>query len=351
MGTTKLSRFLRRVLGVVAVAYLAALVVLTLSLTLIGERWWLTTAMLYLPRAPLLLPLPFLMLLALLARSRVLLVTQMAALLLILFPLMGLRWSWGRAPTSNTLRLRVLTLNVNTSSWGTPLILRQLERVRPDVMVFQEIGPHDGDRLAASLKGYVRHLDDQFLAASRYPIIDVFVPPKIEVGGTLRSARFRRYRLQTPAGLIHVYNVHPMSPREALDRLRGNGIREGLSSGRLLRLTDPPDLAGNSALRLAQLKAVADDARSSPYPVIIAGDTNLPQLSWALWYVLGDFRDGFDEVGSGFGFTYPMSRRGPWMRIDRILAGPELRFTAFEVLEPPVSDHLAVVADLELPRN
>jgi endonuclease/exonuclease/phosphatase family metal-dependent hydrolase len=141
-----------------------------------------------------------------------------------------------------------------------------------------------------------------------------------------------------------------MSPREALDRLRGKGISEELWSGRLLRFTNPPDLAANSALRLAQLKAVADDARRSPYPVIIAGDTNLPQLSWVLRHVLSDFRDGFDEVGSGFGYTYPISRRGPWMRIDRILAGPGLRFYAFEVVEPPVSDHLAVVADLELAR-
>jgi len=59
--------------------------------------------------------------------------------------------------------------------------------------------------------------------------------------------------------------------------------------------------------------------------VLIAGDTNLPGLSWALATLLGDYHDAFDEAGRGFGYTYPAWHRS-WLRIDRVLGGPRLRF-------------------------
>jgi hypothetical protein len=37
-----------------------------------------------------------------------------------------------------------------------------------------------------------------------------------------------------------------------------------------------------------------------------------------------------------------------WMRIDRILAGPGVRFLDVATISPAVSNHLAVAADLEL---
>jgi endonuclease/exonuclease/phosphatase (EEP) superfamily protein YafD len=347
VSATKPLGFWRGVLGAVALAYPVGLALLALALTLIGEQWWLTTAVLYLPRAPLLLPLPFLTVLALLARSRALLATQVAALLLVLFPLMGLRLSCARERNPDADRLTVLSLNVSQSLWGTQAVVTQLRSTGADVIVLQEVGPNDADVLEASFSGF-RHRVGQFLLVSRYPIEEVVEPPKIKLGKTLRSPRFVRYRLATPGGPIYLYNVHPMSPRDALDHLRGAGLRQELASGRLLRFVTPPQVAANTRLRLAQLQAIADDARRLPYPVIIAGDTNLPHLSWALRDVLGDYQDGFDAAGNGFGYTYPVSRRSPWLRIDRILAGPRVRFVAFRVIDVPVSDHLAVIADVEL---
>jgi endonuclease/exonuclease/phosphatase family metal-dependent hydrolase len=90
------------------------------------------------------------------------------------------------------------------------------------------------------------------------------------------------------------------------------------------------------------------DVQRSPYPVIIAGDTNLPGSSWALAHWFGEFQDGFDEAGSGFGYTYPLGKRRPWLRLDRVLAGPQFRFVDFGVIESKASDHLAVLAELEL---
>jgi endonuclease/exonuclease/phosphatase family metal-dependent hydrolase len=101
-------------------------------------------------------------------------------------------------------------------------------------------------------------------------------------------------------------------------------------------------------LRLVQVQAVAEDAAASRYPVLIAGDTNLPEQSWALARWLGGYRDAFAERGTGFGYSFPAPRR-PWMRIDRIMAGPGFRVLSCRLLPERVSDHLTVVADLQLP--
>jgi endonuclease/exonuclease/phosphatase (EEP) superfamily protein YafD len=81
--------------------------------------------------------------------------------------------------------------------------------------------------------------------------------------------------------------------------------------------------------------------------VVIAGDTNLPGLSHVLHRYLSRYQDGFAKAGWGFGYTFPTRPRGPWMRIDRIVASDELRFVRFRVGRSLASDHECVVADLQ----
>ena len=139
--------------------------------------------------------------------------------------------------------------------------------------------------------------------------------------------------------------MHPISPRDGLDELRG-GLRHEVRSGQLFNSTARASVSSNTALRLAQISATISSARESPYPAVFAGDTNLPGLSWAFAHVFGDYSDGFAEAGNGFGYTFPAPRH-PWMRIDRIVADRRLRFFDFRVIRTAVSDHYAVMADLE----
>ena len=104
---------------------------------------------------------------------------------------------------------------------------------------------------------------------------------------------------------------------------------------------------GNSGLRAAQVADFAAAAGQETVPVVIAGDTNLPNLSWLLHRDLAGFKDGFAKAGWGFGYTFPTGHHGPWMRIDRIMAGSELHFVHFEVGHSIASDHESVVADLQ----
>lgn len=327
----------RPIVNLSAVVYLIALLAVAAALRLVGERWWVTTIALYLPRIGFALPLPLLIVALLLARSYRLLVTQVAAAFVLLFPLMGLHVGGARAPTPGALRLRLFTLNTGLGKNGTGEILDRIRGANPDVIALEEVDDDNVEALRLGLPGYAfRHLD-QFVVASRFPIEDEVVAPPIWSGGEAQSAQYAHCRVSTPAGPIRLFAVHPVSPHDAFDQLRGQGLRS--VSARAIET--------NTQERVAQVRALAADAAKSSDPVIIAGDTNLPGLSWAFSHWLGGFSDGFAEVGRGFGYSYP-AQRMVWMRIDRILSGSRIRFLDVATISPRISDHLAVAADLEL---
>jgi vancomycin resistance protein VanJ len=331
-----------------ALGYPLTLLTVALGFRFIGERWWVTTAALYLPRAGFALPLPFLTLALLVTGQRRWLLTQAIAAALVLFPLMGLWISLPHSAQEGLPHLRVLSLNAGSDLFGPQAISSQVGNANADLILLQEARPPDAEALKTLLPNYHFSSRGQFLAASRYPLEDEVDPPRITHHGVLRTPHFVSYTWVTPGGRVRVYNVHTVSPRESLENLRGQGIREELLTGRIF--TDSRVRAGvmlNAELRVAQIQAVSEDAKRATLPVLIAGDTNLPEPTWALARYLGDYQDGFVKAGRGFGYTFPAVKR-PWMRIDRILADSHFRFVSFSVVKPRVSDHFAVTADLEL---
>jgi hypothetical protein len=143
--------------------------------------------------------------------------------------------------------------------------------------------------------------------------LTTFVPPDRVFG-----AGGAHYALhpETPIGLADVQRTE--SPRAGLEEVRGNGLREEIVSGRLLAGKASGAVDWNAFRRTRQVAGVAERANACTNAVIIAGDTNLPGLSWILGEHLGRYRDAFSLAGAGFGYTFPAHR--PWMRIDRILA-------------------------------
>ncbi|HVR61924.1 MAG TPA: endonuclease/exonuclease/phosphatase family protein [Polyangia bacterium] len=342
----RLRRLAAHGLRVCALAYPLALLAVAGAFRFVGERWWPTTVGLYLPRVGFALPLPLLSLLLLLGRAYWWLLTQLLAVVLLLFPVMGLHLSGARvAAAGGAPPLRVLTFNVNDGRMGIDQVTAQARAAGADLILFQEAAHTSEDRLRAGLPGYRFVARDQFVLFSRFPVEEVFIPPPSIEGDVAYPWRFVRYRIGAPGGPVHVYNVHPISPREALEELHGRGLREEVASGRILTPRVRP-LVANARRRVAQVQAFVADARRSPYPVIIAGDTNLPQGSWAAARWLGDFQDAFAERGAGFGYTFPAPRH-PWMRIDRILTDGHFRVLDCRVLPAGASDHLALVAELQ----
>lgn len=100
--------------------------------------------------------------------------------------------------------------------------------------------------------------------------------------------------------------------------------------------------------RSRQTDALATRVAASPYPVVVLGDLNDVPLS----YPLGTLRraglvDAFREAGRGLGVTY--AGTVPGLRIDYVLASPELRPLAADVPDCDFSDHRPTRATLALP--
>ncbi|HZU82845.1 MAG TPA: endonuclease/exonuclease/phosphatase family protein [Polyangiaceae bacterium] len=342
---TVAGRVVRRIAAVLAAGYAAALLILAFAFPLVGERWWITGVLLYLPRVLWAAPLPLSAGAVLVARLRGLWWTQLAAGLLLLFPIMGLvlpRPSGQRpAPT-----LRVLSYNVNSSYGGAENVTREIDLHSPDVALLQEAWSAGGIVDILRARYPVVEVTNQFILATRLRVLSSTDPDKLEYHGQQRSARYVQYVLETPLGRIAVYNVHPISPRQAFYTIRGQGLSREIPSGRVFSDANGATFLDNAGLREAQVRAFAAAARSETDPVIIAGDTNLPTLSFVLHEYLSGYQDGFTKAGWGFGYTFPANRR-PWMRLDRIMASEQLRFVRFEVGASRASDHLCVVADLQ----
>jgi endonuclease/exonuclease/phosphatase (EEP) superfamily protein YafD len=341
------------VLRFLAIGYLVALVAVVAALRLGGERWWLATLALYLPRIGFGFPLPFVVAVLLRARSYRLLPTQIACAFVVLFPLMGLRLGGPQAPTPGAWRFRIFTANIGNGAEGIASVVARARSADPDVIVLEEVAdtPFEVERLRAGFAGYAFWSSGQFAVASRFPIAGAELPPPLPLGDRRVPRNYARCRLITPAGPVRLYAVHPISPHGAFDELRsaeaGDSFTDEILTARIFDRRARPVVEENTARRLSQVRAVADDARQSSEPVLIAGDTNLPGLSWALATLLGDYHDAFADAGRGFGYTYPAWHRR-WLRIDRILGGPRLRFLS-AVSEPPrLYDHLPLTAEVEL---
>lgn len=307
-----------------------------------GEIWPATTLALYLPRLPLLIPLAALLPALHRVGARRLLGAHVAAGLMVVGPIMGLHASRPKQPAAGTPRLRVLSYNVWYGHLGNEAIRDEVTPWSPDVVVLQAMRSSVEEFCRRDLfKGWHIESTGEFLVASRFPIVASDRPLPDADGLPLGHAR---YTIDSPLGLIDVYATHPMSPRPGLEALRGKGLRRVLREGVPEQAEDRVDQ--NTWGRERQVILLGKAAAASKHPVIIAGDTNLPERSRIYREQLARWQDGFVEAGLGYGYTYPANKLRPWLRIDRILAGPELAFTSFSVGGRGGSDHCPVIADL-----
>jgi endonuclease/exonuclease/phosphatase (EEP) superfamily protein YafD len=338
-------RRLRTVGAFVAWAYLATLVVVIAMLRLAAPRLWQAELGLYVPRLLFAAPLPIVTILLLALRLRRALLTQVAAAGLVLFPLMGLELPSLQPPLNpQAPPFRVLSYNPNFAAGGQDAIVREITAIDPDVALFQQLFFTDHLTKALRAKYADIRTDGEFFIASRFPIRSTEVPDRLSYQRRARSPRFIRYQVDSSFGPLVIYNVHPASPSAQIAAARSGGFRHAIRSGALFSLAPRPDIEGDSGLRALQVLTMTRMADRETLPLIIAGDTNLPTLSPSLAR-FAKYQDGFDEAGSGFGYTFPSDR--PWMRIDRIFASEHLQFRSFGVGCGLVSDHLCVYADLQ----
>lgn len=336
------TRWLNRLLLVGVYAYPVLLAVICAALVWVGEDWWVTAALLYAPRLAFGLPLLVLVPWLLVARRRRLLWTQLAALTLTLFPLMGLVLPWPVAQPSGS-SLKLMTFNIGMNEEQPEVVLSAIDAMGADLVLLQE-APVWPNAVVGGLRSRFPHVEasTQFVIASRFPILERTDPEKIPSFERRRSPRFMRYLIESPLGKLAVYSVHPISPRGALGVYRLRDLFHQMRTGKILAGDPETNMSQNATLRAKQIEAVAIMAGREKHPVLLAGDTNLPGLSAALHRHLSGYRDAFRSASWGFGYTYP--QRHAFLRLDRIMAGPELGFSEFQIGCQGASDHFCVAS-------
>ena len=322
----RIARALRRL----AWGYLGAVLLYTGLLWFFGERWWVATVLLFVPRWPVLLPAGPLAVAVLLIRPRLLLPVA-AATFLAVVPAMGFRlgirgWLTG-ADRSD---VRVITFNIdaidNVRLFVAPLALQTYE---PDVVVFQECA-EALTRPEHWPAGWSVRFDQQLCLATRYPIIGAKAIEEVRTGTQGGTGQAMFYRLQSPSGPVDLAVVHLETPRKGLEPLRYGGGVDELKLNALVR-----DV-GSMRIR----RWITEQSKDP----IVLGDFNMPVESRIYRDHWSDCTNAFSSVGHGFGWTRVLRRFS--IRIDHVLTCSGWRPLRAVVGPDLGSDHRPLIVDL-----
>jgi len=84
----------------------------------------------------------------------------------------------------------------------------------------------------------------------------------------------------------------------------------------------------------------------SPYPSLICGDFNDVPNSYTYFHIRGSHQDAFLKKGFGIGRTF--ISLASTLRIDYILPHSSFEVKMFDMIDEGLSDHIMLVADLQL---
>ncbi|HWE36279.1 MAG TPA: endonuclease/exonuclease/phosphatase family protein [Isosphaeraceae bacterium] len=308
----------------------AAWVLALLAATRLGDRWWLPTVLLYLPRWLWLAPLPVLAGVA--RRSparRGAWSVQAIAALLVLGPYMGFNLPIGREGRARGVRFRVLTLNREGDAVDERRLAALVGREDVSLILFQEPSFRPGLDYLPS--GWVR--DRKHLIVTRFQVVREWDwgEPWFEYG--IWPVRMGGLRLRTPEGAEFVAaSVHFPTIRPGFERLARWDI-EGLRDQVAWRLHQRDRLLAG----LDEMGGV---------PLLFGGDFNATPDSPLFDPIRARFRSAFERAGWGYGYTRPTAL--PWARIDQLWVGDDWAVSRCWVGPDLGADHLPVLAEVVL---
>lgn len=214
----------------------------------------------------------------------------------------------------------------------------------PDIICVQEFNPYLRQIFVERFARYAVHEVPHkgAMIFSKYPVVR---GGNIEFGTRTNSCVYADIAKGTDT--IRVYNMHLQSnsiSRDADDVLENADLKAPKTwksiKGILSKYTEA------SKVRAIQARRVKQHSLSSPYPVVLCGDTNDPPTSYTYGTLAAGLTDAFTAKGSGIGTTYGGSI--PMLRIDYILADPSIDVTAYQCRKEAFSDHYPIFAELKL---
>lgn len=305
----------------------------------IGETFWPAAILLFSPRwiyaLPLLAMLPF----ALWMNRKALIPLSLSGLL-VAGPLMGFNIPFGKPdPSRRGNVVRVLTYNIHEGMFNAEQFAVLLKESAVDMAALQECP----EELKLPIPNGWHLVKKRGLALiSRHPILSVAPLEVLQPGEQWPGTHLLQAVIRTPGGDVAFCSLHLPSPRFGLHALLDRKTIIRPSRKNLLE----QQIAGRDHVN-GELKKTVDRLK---LPVIIAGDFNTPVESSMYRKYWGGYDNAFSKTAWGYGWTQRISVRGlPFgVRIDHILAGNKAVPLTTVIGSDLGSDHLPLIADIEL---
>ncbi len=239
-----------------------------------------------------------------------------------LFPYLARETDTGSAAASPAVNFRLLTFNVWFRNPDMTRVAAYIEGSQADAVVLQELTPSQAEALRPLLPTYPHyHIEPSRMGAavfSRWPMLGAESVPLGK--GAVEGAIAAQVQIDWRGSPVTVLGVHlnwPLGPR-------------------------------NSAFRNEELATVVALAKAQPGPLIVAGDFNLTPWSEHFRAALAD--SGLHDAARGFGLhrSWPAQFAPLSIRIDHCLLSQHWRSVAADIGPWLGSDHLPLVADLQL---
>ena len=164
---------------------------------------------------------------------------------------------------------------------------------------------------------------------SRFPIL--YRGEVITEDDSLQYAIFAD--VQTPSGIVRVYNVH----------LRSMSIDENTLNDQGKYPSIARKLKNGFTIRARQVNSLLAHIQESPHPVVVAGDFNDLPYSYSYFLLRGYLSNAFEKAGWGFGFSY--NGKLFFLRIDNQFFSDSLQVCRFVTYQNVgFSDHFPVKA-------
>jgi endonuclease/exonuclease/phosphatase family metal-dependent hydrolase len=320
----------------ISCSLLSFAIVLAGLLPYVGDVWWPVTILLFSPRWTFLIPIIVLIPFAL-WRKKILLLPLLAALFLVIGPIMGLNVSRKETIKIDHRPLRVVSCNLQNGKFDHTAVNTLIINTQPDLVALQEL-PASSE--ISSLDGWYHVYEGDLHIFSRYPI----------VAGDFRKANVPMHKwpricflyctVKTPDGDLTFCTVHLPSPRY--------GLQSIIDRRTLISLHRKDLLVAETEYRKLKSQEISAIVAALPAPKVIAGDFNMPVESKIYRESWGRYQNAYSLRGAGFGWTEQVSVRGipVGVRIDHVLTGNDVTPLVCEVGPDVGSDHLPVIADL-----
>jgi endonuclease/exonuclease/phosphatase (EEP) superfamily protein YafD len=309
------------------VKYTALIVGLCVWMYWRGDVGRFATILLFGPRWLLGIPLPILVIAALIWRRRMLWVLAVTTLILVV-PFMGLVVHWPAAADAPS-TFRLMTFNVSRRLLDIPRLAQTIAETKPDLVVLQE-----GDQYANYLwpQGWHAIVQDEFIVASPWPLVKhEFLPHP----WALTTKVVVRFEVQAPGRTVQLFDIHLRTPRAGLDAV-------------LHRKNDAAQKLDN-VLEERAVESITTSKWIAGFPgsKLVAGDFNMPVDSAVFRRDWTWLNNAFGETGLGFGFTKltDIGRFRYGTRIDHVLYDDQWECVRSWVGENLGSDHLPLFAD------